>query len=38
MTRLGAAAVEVVARAVLRAVLTARGLGGVPSVGELGDA
>jgi L-aminopeptidase/D-esterase-like protein len=36
MTRLGAAAVEVVARAVLRAVRTASGLGGVPSVGELG--
>ena len=37
MTRLGAAAVEVVAASVLRAVRAARGLGGVPSVGELAD-
>ncbi len=33
---LGAAAVEVVARSVLRAVRTATGLGGVPSLKELG--
>ena len=32
---LGAAAVEVTARAVLRAVETATGLGGIPAVGEL---
>ncbi|MCE2462423.1 MAG: P1 family peptidase [Dehalococcoidia bacterium] len=35
LTTLGAAAVEVVARAVLRAVQTADGLGGVPSLKEL---
>jgi len=35
MTRLGAAAVEVVAQAVLRAVYVADGLGGVPSLREL---
>ena len=35
-TALGAAAVEVTARAVLRAVETAAGLGGVPSTRELG--
>ena len=35
MTELGAGAVEVVAASVLRAVRAARGLGGVPSVGEL---
>ena len=35
LTALGAAAVEVTARAVLRAVDTATGLGGVPAVGEL---
>lgn len=35
-TRLSAAAVEVVAQAVIRAVRKARGLGGVPSVAELG--
>ena len=36
MARLGAAATEVVARSVLRAVRTADGLGGVPSMKELG--
>ena len=36
MTRLGAATVEVVARAVLSAVQEARGLGGVPSISEFG--
>ncbi len=36
MTTLGAAAVEVVARSVLRAVRLAEGLGGVPAVSELG--
>ena len=36
LARLGAAAVEVVAQSVLRAVLMAEGLGGVPSVRELG--
>ena len=36
LTTLGAAAVEAVARSVLRAVRTAEGLGGVPSIGELG--
>ena len=36
LNRLGAAAVEVVARSVLRAVRAADGLGGVPSVRELG--
>ena len=35
LTRLGAAAVEVTARAVLRAVQTATGLGGIPAVSEL---
>ena len=35
-TALGAAAVEVTARAVLRAVETAAGLGGIPSISELG--
>lgn len=35
LTALGAAAVEVTAQAVLRAVLTATGLGGIPSVAEL---
>jgi L-aminopeptidase/D-esterase-like protein len=35
MIELGAGAVEVVAASVLRAVRAARGLGGVPSVGEL---
>ena len=35
VTVLGAAAVEVTAQAVLRAVSTATGLGGVPAVGEL---
>ena len=35
-TALGAAAVEVTARAVLRAVETAAGVGGVPSIRELG--
>lgn len=37
LTRIGAATTEVVAQAVLRAVRKARGLGGVPSVSELGD-
>ena len=36
LTRLGAAAVEVTARAILRAVQTATGLGGIPAVTELG--
>ena len=36
LTKLGAAAVEVVARSVLRAVTQAEGLGGVPAVSELG--
>ena len=36
LTKLGAAAVEVVARSVLRAVRQAEGLGGVPAVSELG--
>ena len=36
LTTLGAAAVEVVARSVLRAVRLAEGLGGVPAVSELG--
>ena len=36
ITALGAATVEVTARAVLRAVQTAAGLGGVPSVAEFG--
>ena len=35
LTTLGAAAVEVTAQAVLRAVLTATGLGGIPAVNEL---
>lgn len=35
LTSLGAAAVEVTAQAVLRAVTTATGLGGIPSVSEL---
>jgi L-aminopeptidase/D-esterase-like protein len=35
LTRLGAAAVEVTAQAVLRAVHTATGLGGVPAVSEV---
>ena len=35
MTALGAAAVEVTAQAVLRAVQTATGLGGVPAVSEV---
>ncbi len=35
LTALGAAAVEVTATAVIRAVLTATGLGGIPSVSEL---
>ena len=35
LTVLGAAAVEVTAQAVLRAVTTADGLGGIPAVGEL---
>ena len=38
MTTLGTAAVEVTAQAVLRAVQTATGLGGIPSVSELNDA
>ncbi len=38
MVELGAGAVEVVAASVLRAVRAARGLGGVPSVGELARA
>ena len=37
LTRLGTAAVEVTARAVLRAVQTATGLGGIPAVSELED-
>ena len=37
LTVLGAAAVEVTAQAVLRAVATADGLGGLPAVGELAD-
>ena len=36
LTRLGVAAVEVTARAILRAVQTATGLGGIPAVTELG--
>jgi len=36
LTALGAAAVEVTAQAVLRAVRLATGLGGIPSVSELG--
>ena len=36
ITALGAAAVEVTAQAILRAVRTATGLGGIPSVQELG--
>ena len=36
ITALGAAVVEVTARAVLRAVETAAGLGGIPSIRELG--
>ncbi len=36
LTPMGAAAVEVAARAVLRAVRTATGLGGVPAMSELG--
>ena len=36
MTRLGAAAAQVMARAILRAVTQATGLGGIPAVGELG--
>ena len=35
LTALGAASVEVTARAVLRAAETATGLGGVPSIGEI---
>ena len=35
LTALGAASVEVTARAVLRAVETATGLGGVPSISEI---
>ena len=35
LTQLGAAAVEVTAQAVLRAVRAATGLGGIPSVSEL---
>ena len=35
LARLGTAAVEVTARAVLRAVFTATGLGGIPAVSEL---
>jgi len=35
MTALGAAAVEVTAQAVLRAVRQATGLGGIPSINEL---
>ena len=35
MTAMGTAAVEVAAQAVLRAVLTATGLGGIPAVSEL---
>jgi L-aminopeptidase/D-esterase-like protein len=35
LTRLGAAAVEATAQAVLRAVRTATGLGGLPAVGEV---
>ena len=37
LTRLGTAAVEVTARAVLRAVQTSTGLGGIPAVSELED-
>ena len=37
LTVLGAAAVEVTAQAVLRAVATAEGLGGIPAVRELAD-
>ncbi len=37
ITVLGAAAVEVTAQAVLRAIQTATGLGGVPSIKELGN-
>lgn len=37
LTVLGAAAVEVTAQAVLRAVAKADGLGGIPAVGELAD-
>jgi L-aminopeptidase/D-esterase-like protein len=37
LNTLGAAAAEVTARAIVRAVLTARGLGGVPGCGELGE-
>lgn len=37
LTALGAAAVEVTAQAVLRAVRSATGLGGIPAVGELGS-
>ena len=35
LSRLGAAAVEVTAEAVLRAVSTATGLGGIPAISEL---
>lgn len=35
LTRLGAAAVEVTAQAILRAVHTATGLGGIPSISEM---
>jgi L-aminopeptidase/D-esterase-like protein len=35
LTALGTAAVEVTAAAVLRAVIAATGLGGVPAIGEL---
>jgi L-aminopeptidase/D-esterase-like protein len=38
ITRIGAAAVEVVAMAVLRSVKQARGLGGIPSISEYIDA
>ena len=38
MTRLGAAAAHVMAQAILRAATQATGLGGVPSIGELGYA
>jgi len=36
LNTIGAAAADVTARAILRGVLTARGLGGVPACGELG--
>jgi L-aminopeptidase/D-esterase-like protein len=37
LNTLGTAAAETTARAIVRAVLSARGWGGVPAFGELGE-